>query len=86
MNRSHPFHKLPECVSEAFRRNRCLFDTSDPHLPCAVHPNGVSAEQCLDFREDPTAIHRWSQFLGLNWVSGEDLMDSVLPHETPFDD
>lgn len=79
MNSSHPFHKLPEC-------DRCLFYGSDPQLSCAVHPSGVSGKQCLDFREDPTAVHRWSQFLGLNWVSGQDLMDCVLPDEPPFDD
>lgn len=79
MNSSHTFHKLPEC-------DRCLFYTSDPHLLCAVHPGGVSEEPCLDFREDPTAAHRWSQFLGLNWVSGEELMDFVFPYENPFDD
>lgn len=78
MNRSYPFHKLPEC-------ERCLFYTSDPQLRCTVHPSGVSDEQCLDFREDPTAVHRWSQFLGLNWVSGEDRLDGVLPDEPPYD-
>ncbi|MBD2033951.1 hypothetical protein H6F76_02660 [Leptolyngbya sp. FACHB-321] len=79
MNQPPTFRKLPEC-------DRCLFYTSAPQLCCAVHPEGAKADRCLDFREDTTAAHRWSQFLGLQWVSGEDLMDFALRYEHPFDD
>lgn len=38
--------KLPEC-------DRCLLYAHNPHLICAVHPDGVDGNSCLDFREDP---------------------------------
>jgi hypothetical protein len=34
----------PEC-------DRCLFNTHDPHILCAVHPEGVE-ESCVDFKPD----------------------------------
>jgi hypothetical protein len=34
--------KIPDC-------DRCLLYSHDPHLICAVHPNGVDGDRCLDF-------------------------------------
>jgi hypothetical protein len=47
--------KLPECVSEACRRLRCLLYSHNPHLICTVHPSGVDGNNCLDFRLNPNA-------------------------------
>lgn len=33
--------------------DRCQFYSRDPHLLCAVHPHGPSAEHCPDFELDP---------------------------------
>lgn len=38
--------KIPDC-------DRCLLYAHDPHLVCAVHPNGVESLKCLDFRVKP---------------------------------
>ena len=38
--------KLPEC-------DRCLLYSHNPHLVCAVHPEGPKGNSCLDFRPDP---------------------------------
>ena len=47
--------KIPEC-------DRCLLYAHNPHLICAVHPNGVDTDRCLDFRPDPNAAEEelWS--------------------------
>lgn len=38
--------KISEC-------DRCILYANDPHLVCAVHPDGVDSDRCLDFRPDP---------------------------------
>ena len=48
--------KIPEC-------DRCLLYAHNPHfLICAVHPNGVDTDRCLDFRPDLNAAEEelWS--------------------------
>ena len=40
--------KIPKC-------DRCLLYAHNPHLVCAVHPDGVEESDCLDFRVDPNA-------------------------------
>jgi hypothetical protein len=40
--------KLPEC-------DRCQLYARNPHLVCAVHPAGPTADTCLDFHKDPNA-------------------------------
>ncbi len=51
------FRKLPECET-------CLFYTDDMMQMCRLHPRGVTTEQCLDYREDPSAERNWAEFLG----------------------
>jgi hypothetical protein len=45
----------------------------DPHLVCAVHPQGVEGK-CLDFRQDPNSWagegEQWSPE-GYSWWDGE---------------
>jgi len=31
--------------------DRCQFYSHNPHLVCAVHPDGVEEKHCLDFRQ-----------------------------------
>ena len=47
--------KIPDC-------DRCYLYAHNPHLICAVHPEGVDTDKCLDFRLDPnTKIEeQWS--------------------------
>lgn len=59
------FHKLPEC-------DRCRNHSSSSYLRCAIHPSGIEAGSCPDFQEDPQAQHKQAEFLGLNWVEGEE--------------
>lgn len=33
--------------------DRCLLYAHNPHLICAVHPQGVEGNDCLDFRANP---------------------------------
>ncbi len=40
--------KIPEC-------DRCTLYAHNPHLVCAVHPDGVETDKCSDFRPHPNA-------------------------------
>ena len=40
--------KIPEC-------DRCTLYAHNPHLVCAVHPDGVKTDKCSDFRPRPNA-------------------------------
>ncbi len=57
--------KLPEC-------SKCFLYAHDPHLVCAVHPEGVNDDSCLDFREDPNAdpLELWEPE-GARYIDGE---------------
>ncbi|NEO33184.1 MAG: hypothetical protein F6K36_22715 [Symploca sp. SIO3C6] len=46
--------KITEC-------DRCLLFAHNPHLVCAVHPEGPKGNSCLDFRADPNTepIELW---------------------------
>ncbi|MCW6050122.1 hypothetical protein K4039_08510 [Lyngbya sp. CCAP 1446/10] len=57
--------KLPQC-------DRCLLYARNPHLICAVHPTGPTADTCLDFREDPnTAPDELWEPEGVSYYNGE---------------
>jgi hypothetical protein len=64
--------KLPECVSEACRRLRCLLYAHNPHIICAIHPYGPDDMNCLDFRPDPDAEpeEKWEPE-GATYYNGE---------------
>lgn len=53
--------KIPDCDS-------CILYAHNPHLVCAVHPDGVETAKCLDFRLDPNAHieEQWSS-QGYSW-------------------
>ncbi len=54
--------KIPEC-------DRCLFYAHDHHFICAIHPDGVEGDSCMDFRPDPELEDKqFVDFLGI----GED--------------
>ena len=63
--------KIPEC-------DRCLLYANNPFLVCAVHPDGVDGNSCLDFRsaccvqEDPNAepVELWEPE-GAAYYNGE---------------
>ena len=57
--------KIPDC-------DRCSFNAHNPHIVCAVHPNGVESEKCLDFRQDSNAKveEQWCP-QGYSWYGGE---------------
>jgi hypothetical protein len=67
------FQKRREC-------DRCHFYISDPHLPCAVHPQG-GTRYCPDFQHDPAvesthqAFLKWERELwepeGASYYNGE---------------
>ena len=40
--------KIPDC-------DRCLLYSHNPHLICAVNPNGVEGKSCPDFQPDSNA-------------------------------
>ena len=65
--------KIPDC-------DHCQFYAHDPHLVCAVHPQGVDGT-CFDFRQDPNSRagedKQWSP-LGYYWWDGE-----LLPIRPP---
>ena len=52
--------------------DRCSLYAHDPHLVCAVHPFGVEADKCMDFRLDPNAQieEHWSP-QGYSWYGDE---------------
>ncbi len=55
--------KIPDC-------DRCSLYAHNPHLICAVHPDGVETDKCLDFRPDPNAHieEKWSP-QGYSWCA-----------------
>ncbi len=65
--------KISEC-------DRCLLYAHNPHLICAVHPDGINSaprsgslrDRCLDFRPDPNfqEEEQWSPE-GYSWYDGE---------------
>jgi len=57
--------KIPDC-------DRCSLYAHNPHLVCAVHPNGIDGDRCLDFRLDSNAKveEQWSP-QGYSWYGGE---------------
>jgi hypothetical protein len=63
--------------------DRCLYNAHNPHLLCAVHPEGIEEESCIDFRSDPKAQDGdfWSP-TGYFWYGGE-LIPITPPRLTP---
>lgn len=69
--------KIPDC-------DRCSLYAHNPHLVCAVHPDGVNsdgqsprgAHRCLDFRPDPNIKEdkQWSPE-GYSWYGDELIAD-----------
>jgi rubredoxin len=52
--------------------DRCSLYACNPHLVCAVHPNGLDSDRCLDFRPDSNAEieEQWSP-QGYSWYGDE---------------
>lgn len=57
--------KIPDC-------DRCSLYARNPHLICAVHPDGIDTEFCLDFRPNPNIKEdkQWSPF-GYSWYGDQ---------------
>ncbi|MDJ0902213.1 MAG: hypothetical protein QNJ55_25765 [Xenococcus sp. MO_188.B8] len=57
--------KIPDC-------DRCVLYAHNPYVVCAVHPEGVEGDRCIDFRPDPNAEiqEQWSP-QGYSWYGGE---------------
>jgi hypothetical protein len=69
--------KIPECDAlRAGFAHRCLLYSHDPHLICAVHPDGIDTETCLDFRPDSNIKEeeQWSPE-GYSWYGDELIRD-----------
>lgn len=49
----------------------CLFYAHNPFLVCAVHPEGVSGDSCLDFRQDPNVEAELWEPEGARYIDGE---------------
>ncbi len=65
--------KIPECDAlRAGFAHRCSLYCHDPHLICAVHPDGINTESCLDFRLDPNIKEQqqWNPE-GYSWYGDE---------------
>jgi hypothetical protein len=52
--------------------DRCSLYAHNPYLICAVHPDGVETDKCLDFRSDPNIEEQqqWSPE-GYSWYGDE---------------
>lgn len=51
--------------------DRCLYNTRNPHLPCAVHPHRIEA-QCPDFEMDASLPGgEWWEPEGAAYYGGE---------------
>ena len=61
--------KIPDC-------DRCSLYAHNPYIVCAVHPEGVETDKCLDFRPDPNAQieEQWSP-KGYSWYGDELISD-----------
>ena len=66
--------KIPDC-------DRCSLYAHNPHLVCAVHPDGVETNKCLDFRLDPNVKteEQWSP-QGYSWYGDELIADRQSRH------
>ena len=62
--------KIPDC-------NHCQFFAYNPHLVCAIHPDGVETDACLDFRsacytqEHPNAVEELWEPEGARYIDDE---------------
>lgn len=70
--------------SPSFRRveqcDRCLNNTRNPHLPCAVRPYGVTEgeERCADFEADPSVpVEEQWEPEGASFYNGELVINPV---------
>jgi len=43
----------------------------NPHLVCAIHPEGVETDSCLDFRQDPKIEEELWEPEGVSYCNGE---------------
>ena len=66
--------KIPDC-------DYCILYAHDPHLICAVHPQGVDTNKCLDFKPDSNAQieEQWSRG-GYSYYDGH--LVRALTHPT----
>ena len=52
--------------------DRCIFNTRNPHLPCAVHPYKIMNDQCPDFELDTSLpAGEWCEPEGASYYAGE---------------
>lgn len=77
MIKPRAIRKLPECVGVACRRHRCLLYSHNPFLVCAVHPEGVNSDSCLDFRLDPNAEAQLWEPEGARYIDEELVIERV---------
>jgi hypothetical protein len=63
--------------------HRCSLYAHNPHLVCAVHPDGVNSDRCLDFRPDPNIKEnkQWSPE-GYSWYGDELIADRPSRYTT----
>lgn len=63
--------KIPDC-------DYCSLYARNPHLVCAVHPDGVNTDSCIDFRPDPK-IKEEEQWCveGYSWYG-----DELIPNQS----
>ena len=63
-------------MPKIFLCDRCSLYAHNPHLVCAVHPNGVETDKCLDFRPDSNikVQEHWSPE-GYSWYGDELISD-----------
>lgn len=68
--------RIPDC-------GRCSLYAHNPYLVCAVHPNGVETDKCLDFRSNSNikVEEQWSPE-GYSWY-GDELISDRPSHYTP---
>jgi len=51
---------------------RCLYNTRNPHLPCAVHAYKVVDDQCPDFKQDTLLpLEEWWEPEGASYYANE---------------
>jgi hypothetical protein len=58
--------------------DRCLYNTRNPHLPCAVHPYKIVDARCPDFDLDTSlpAVELWEPE-GASYYAGELVIEPI---------
>lgn len=67
-----------QCNGAASRKHRCVHNPRNPHLPCAVHPNRITDNRCLNFKLDATLpVDEWWEPEGASYYDNELVINPI---------